>query len=139
MKKKTLKKWTNILMRASVEKSGLEDTSRKVNYISSKQLKRMISNKAFKDYFKKYKGITFHDIDHYLTNNECNENDESSRMIFDERTYDYILKDHISIFDYILIVDNPSIEYLHITKNRKFYLEIDPINKTAEIVMVYFI
>ena len=136
MKKKTLKKWSNRLMKASVEICESDTKKQKIDYISSKQLKRMISSRAFREYFKKYKGITFHDVDYYLIHNEGNESDETYGPVFDEGTHNYILKDIIGIFNYTLIIDNPSIEYLHIIKNRKFYIRLGYVFRTAEIVMV---
>lgn len=114
MKKKTIKKWANRLMKYAVFGIGEE---KKIKYISNKQLGRMLSSKEFKNFFSKYRGFRFEDIDFYL-HSEI----QYLQPVYDKTLQNYVIRTEFNIFNYTLIIDNPSREHVHLIKNRKFYL-----------------
>lgn len=116
MKKKTIKKLANRLMKSAM---FIFDEEKKIKYISSKQLGRLLSSKEFKNFFTKYQGFKFEDIDFYLFRNV-----DYSQPVYDKVIQNYVVRTKSDIFDYTLIIDNPSREYVHLIKNRKFYLII---------------
>ena len=95
------------------------DEDKKVKYISSKQLGRLLSSKEFKNFFTKYKGFEFEDIDYHLSRSVT-----FSQPVYDKVLQAYVLRTKMDIFDYTMIIDNPCREYIHFIKNRKFYLEL---------------